>query len=75
MSVKQPSISSEWSYENIISLFRKSDEPVLTAPEVADVFGVSTQAANYRLKNLIDRGELKRKQVGGAAVVYWIPRT
>ncbi|WP_336339484.1 winged helix-turn-helix domain-containing protein [Haloarcula brevis] len=74
MSMISADIEENLSYENILSLFRKTDDPVLTAPEVADVFDVSTQAANYRLKKLVDRNELRRKRVGGAAVVYWTPR-
>lgn len=74
MSVMTDDSTPELNYGNIITLFRETEDPVLTAPEVADKFNVSTQAANYRLKKLVEREKLERKQVGGAAVVYWIKR-
>lgn len=67
------SVGDNLSYEDVLKLFRESEDPVLTAVEVADAFDISSQAANKRLKRLENRGELKRKRVGAAAVVYWLP--
>jgi len=61
-----------FSDETIIELFRDHSDPALTAPEVADTFGVSSQAAYNRLQGLYNDGKLHRKKVGGAAVIYWI---
>jgi len=72
MEARNATVPPEISYDNIRQLFRESDDPVLTASDVADHFGVSNQAANYRLKRLYGDGDLDRKQVGGAAVVYWL---
>jgi predicted transcriptional regulator len=68
----------DWSdrdvtYDGMIELFHNIDDPVLTATEIADVFGVTPQAINYRLDTLEEEGRVVRKQVGGAAVVYWLP--
>ena len=70
-------LADEYSYEDldnetILELFRKHPDPSLTAPEVAETFNVSSQAANNRLKNLYERGKLHRKKVGGSAVIYWL---
>lgn len=72
MSVNDPDKVGELSYENIKRLFRISDSPVLTAPEIAETFEISTQAANYRVKQLYENGEVGRKRVGSSAVVYWL---
>ena len=72
MSVTDPDKVGELSYENIKQLFRISETPVLTAPEIAETFGISTQAANYRVKQLHENGEVGRKRVGSSAVVYWL---
>lgn len=75
MSTMTDDSSGQITNEKIISLFRRSSDPVLTAPEVAAEFDISTQAANYRLKQLEEEGTLKRKKVGSAAVVYWLSRS
>ena len=58
--------------ESVLELFRRHPDPTLTASEVAEAFDISNQAANRRLKKLHGEGRLKRKKVGGAAVIYWI---
>jgi len=60
-------------HEEIMKVFESADDPVLTAPEVADAVGVSRVTANKRLKQLGECGALERKKVGGRAVVWWIP--
>jgi predicted ArsR family transcriptional regulator len=74
MSTKTAESDREVSYENILRMFRSSDDAALTAGEVADEFNITKQASNYRLKQLVSRGDLVRKRVGASAVVYWIPR-
>lgn len=55
------------------SVFQESDDPVLTAVEVADKLDVSQQAAHSRLARANDRGEIKRKKTGARSVVWWVP--
>jgi len=55
----------------ILNTFAETDEPVLTAVEIADRFDVTRAAANERLKALLAEGELQRKTVGSRAVVWW----
>lgn len=59
------------SQKEVLSLFRDIDEPILTASEVADEFGISQQAAHKRLKRLHERGKIERKEVGARAVAWW----
>lgn len=58
--------------EEIIEVFRKSDERFLTATEVADEIGVTRQAMNSRLKRLREQGILASKRAGSRAVGYWL---
>lgn len=62
----------EVSYENIKKLFRDTSDPVLTATEVAEAFDITPQAANYRIKRMLEQNDLGRKEVGSSAVVYWL---
>lgn len=60
------------SDENIIKYFSQFDEPVLTSMDIAEAFDISQQAAHSRLSNLHEEGILKRRKVGGRAVVWWL---
>lgn len=60
------------SYTKIRRLFRNSDYPVLTAKDIEEKFGISNQAANYRLQKMVERGTIEKRKVGGAAAVYWL---
>lgn len=58
--------------EELKQLFRNSSHPVQTARDLAEQLPVTRQAIYARLGDLVDKGEVKRKKVGGAAVVYWL---
>jgi len=49
----------------------ENPDPVFTAIEVADMAGVTQQAAHAKLSSLYDRGLVERKKVGSKAVVWW----
>lgn len=49
-----------------------SADPVVTAPELADIVGVTQQAAHSRLQEMEERGLVKRKKVGSRSVVWWL---
>jgi predicted transcriptional regulator len=72
MSLSEEYSRADLDDETVLEFFRKHDDPALTAPELAEAFDVSNQALNKRLKRLCDAGRLKRKKVGGAAVIYWL---
>jgi len=65
--------SSRAQSEELAQVFRQTDDPVLTAVEVADLLGISQQAAHSRLTRANERGELKRKKTGARSVVWWLP--
>lgn len=65
--------STEVTDEAILELFRNHSDPVLTAGDVADEFGLSRQGANKRLNKLHEHGSVKRRKVGARAVVWWVP--
>ena len=71
------SLEDMYSYKDlsdnaVLEFIRKHPDPVVTAPEVAEAFEITNQAANKRLRNLHDRGDVHRKKVGGSAVIYWV---
>lgn len=47
-------------------------DPVLTAPELAELVGVTQQAAHDKLEAMRDRGLVRKKKVGAKAVVWWL---
>lgn len=59
------------SQREVLTLFRNSDCPIITAADVSDEYDISRQAARQRLEKLRDRGVVKKKLVGAAAAVYW----
>ena len=56
----------------ILEVFRKADEPVLTAPEVAEALPIGRRALHNRLKHLEEKGQLVSKQAG-RSTVWWSP--
>ncbi|QLG60498.1 helix-turn-helix domain-containing protein [Halorarum salinum] len=50
-----------------------SDHEPRTASEIADALDVSRRTALNKLSELVERGDLRRKKVGGRAVVFWKP--
>ncbi len=72
MSKTESENSDSVSYEEIVQLFRESEYPVLTASDLEEEFGFSRQAANYRLQQMVERGTVVKRKVGGAAAVYWL---
>lgn len=57
----------------LAQVFRESDDPVLTAVEVADELGISQQAAHARLSRAHEQGTIERKKTGARSVVWWVP--
>lgn len=55
-----------------VQLFRRTEDPVLTTSDVAEEFGITSEAARQRLDRLVDRGLVEKRTVGAAAVVYWL---
>lgn len=58
--------------ENVMELFERSSDPVLTTMEVANEFDISQQAAYEKLSNLVEDAEIERKKVGARGLVWYI---
>jgi predicted transcriptional regulator len=56
----------------LVSVFEQSEEPVLTAPEIADEVGMTRQGVTKRLKKLREESRVERKEAGANAVVWWL---
>jgi predicted ArsR family transcriptional regulator len=60
------------SDDEIISVFRDAEDPILTAGDVAEAVGVTPQAINSRLHRLNSEGRLETREVGARARVWWL---
>nr|WP_032073162.1 HTH domain-containing protein [Halorubrum sp. T3]AGI12349.1 hypothetical protein [Halorubrum sp. T3] len=61
--------------EDVVDAIHAHDDPVVTAPELADELPVTSRTVSNRLRELAAGGDVERKDVGGRAVVYWLPGT
>jgi len=59
------------SEQDILKVFEESDEPFLTATEVAAELPVSRQAVNYRLDKMHEKGLVGKKKTGASSVGWW----
>jgi len=73
MSVNLPRLEGRMTDERIVELIRDSEYPVLTARQISDAFGVTRQAVNQKIGDLVEDGKLERMDVGSSAVVYYPP--
>lgn len=60
------------SDEEILKLFRESDDPVLSTAEVADELPIKRRGTLDRLNALVDEDKLRSKPIGGRNKVWWI---
>lgn len=61
------------SDDEILQLFRDTDDPVLSTAEVTDRLPIKRSATYKRLASLRDLGKLEGKSVGGRNNVWWLP--
>lgn len=66
-----PTNGRKFSDEELLNRFRDSEDPILTAPELAEHFGVSRQAVNDRLRKLWRNDILNRKPCA-SGYAYWL---
>jgi len=64
-------VSTSDVHDETLEFVREHSHPAITAGDIAERFDISQQAANNRLRKLVERGDLARKEVGASAVVYW----
>ena len=63
--------SEEVSDQDILKLFEEASAPFLTSGELADELPISRSAVNHRLKRMLDRGLVARKETGARSVGWW----
>lgn len=61
----------EVTEQDILRVLNRSEEPVLTASDIADELPVGDKAVYLRLRDMHDDHLVGRKKVGGRAVVWW----
>lgn len=57
--------------EAVLELF--PDTEPRTTSEVAEALDVAQKTAFNKLESLKERGEIRKKKIGGLAVVWWRP--
>jgi len=57
--------------ELVLEVLEQTDQPVLTAKEVANKLDVSSETARRKLNKLYEKEKVGRKKVGARAVVWW----
>jgi len=58
--------------ERVLDAIATHPDPTVTAREVGEAIGYSTDAARKKLNQLHECGDVKRKKVGGRSVVWWL---
>ncbi|SEP07929.1 HTH domain-containing protein [Halogranum amylolyticum] len=58
--------------EAVLKVLETSDDPVMTAKEIADQLEVSRDTVGRKLAQLSEEGKVRQKKVGARAVVWWI---
>jgi len=60
--------------QDVLKAFDRTDDPFLTAPELADTLGVTRHTITRRLREMQETGLVDRKEAGSHAVVWWAER-
>lgn len=58
--------------EKILEILYESDDPVMTAREIAEEMDESRRTVHRRLKALRDEEKVNSKKVGGRSVIWWV---
>lgn len=57
--------------DDVRNVLIDADEP-LTATEIGETLGITNRATLNKLNELRENGDVRRKQVGASAVVWWL---
>ena len=57
--------------QDILKVFDASEDPFLTAKEIAASLPISQSAVNYRLDKMHEKGLVDRKETGARGVGWW----
>lgn len=58
--------------DEILREIALAPDPFVTASELSERLSYTRQGINNRLNELVEKGLLKRREVGARAVVYWL---
>lgn len=58
--------------EELMDVFRESDDPALIASEVADHVPIGRRGVYQRLEQLAEDGALEYKKIGGRGTIWWL---
>jgi predicted ArsR family transcriptional regulator len=58
--------------DRVLDAVASHPDPTVTAREVGEAIGCSTDAARKKLNQLHESGDVKRKKVGGRSIVWWL---
>jgi len=58
--------------DELIAAIREHDDRAVTTNEVAALVDIKRAGTYERLKQLAERGEIEKKDVGSRAVVWWV---
>jgi len=68
---KTGEFTAEVSEQDILLVFDSTDEPFMTASEVADELPITRDAVLRRLKGMEEKGLVGHKKAGARAVGWW----
>jgi len=57
--------------QDILKLFDATDDPFLTATEIAEKLPISRQAVHHRLGNMREKGLVDKKKTGARGAGWW----
>ncbi|NLV03620.1 HTH domain-containing protein [Haloferax sp. Atlit-47N] len=63
--------STQITPERVLEVLSEAETPVLTARQVAEELGCSSEAARQKLLALHEAGDVGKMSVGARAVVWW----
>lgn len=58
--------------EDILSILRSADDPVLSTAEIADRLPIKRRSTLDRLRSLEEQSLVESKQIGGRNTVWWL---
>ncbi|MFP9062503.1 winged helix-turn-helix domain-containing protein [Natrialbaceae archaeon A-chndr2] len=61
--------------EEILTVLRSTEDPVLSTAEIADHLPIERRTTLDRLRALEDRNLVQSKQIGGRNTVWWLTTT
>jgi biotin operon repressor len=58
--------------DELLALFQKTSDPVLSTAEVANQVSLSRRSVYNRLVALREQGRIESKNIGGRNTVWWV---